>query len=161
MEDIIEIPRATAVATYKKADYNQKQLLKQLFGESFLKTITDRIKTFEDACDELTIIPDDVLHAAHSEYLKNDINSINAYSKLIIIVRALNEGWQPDWKNDNQPKFFPWFDLSKGSGLVYGSYNTWFTYSTVGSRLCFKTRELAEYAAKQFKNIYEDFFLIK
>jgi len=27
--------------------------------------------------------------------------------KMSIIVKALNEGWEPDWDNDNEPKYYP------------------------------------------------------
>lgn len=122
------------------------------------------IKTFEDACQLLGIDPDDVLHAAHSEYLKNDIVSINAYSKLIIIARALNDGWKPDWQDNDQYKHYPWFDMEKDknnpSGFRFYSVDCLCTTSCVGSRLCFKNEELAEYAGKQFIDLYKDFMVI-
>ena len=159
--DIIEIKKAVALEIYKKADYNQKQVIKELLGETFFKNITDKIKTFEDACTELNISPEDVLHIAHSDYIKKDIDSINAYTKLIIIIRALNEGWVPDWRNEDQYKYFPWFDMSSGSELVSDGYSSWFTSSLAGSRLCFRDRETAKYAGETFKDLYEEYFLIK
>ena len=93
--------------------------------------------------------------------------AITAHCKLIIIAEALNEGWTPDWSNDEEWKYYPWFDLEEslkkepGSGLSYGGCDIDGSLSTVGSRLAFKTRELAKYAGEQFSVLYEDYFLIR
>lgn len=78
---------------------------------------------------------------------------------LIIICRALNEGWTPDWNDSNQAKWYPYFDMrsKSGFGFSYSFYVTWRTSADVGSRLCFKNEELAKYAGKQFENIYKSF----
>ncbi|MOA38929.1 hypothetical protein D3C78_1606660 [compost metagenome] len=49
-----------------------------------------------------------------------------------------------------------------GSGAVFSFvvYAYGHSHSGVGSRLVFKSRELAEYAAKQFINEYKDFFTL-
>lgn len=117
-------------------------------------------------------------------YVNKDVVS---YFKLRIITEALNQGWSPDWKNSNEYKYYPWFclyteeeykeldedDKSRffrfvgrssynayaNGGLVYASaFNaSSFSYPSNGSRLAFKTRELALYAGKQFINEWCDF----
>lgn len=150
----ITLKDAEAKVWYKTAPDPIKQSLENLYGKNFFsEKITDRIKTFEDACDELSIASEGVLHEALTD---DEI----AYRKLKIIIQALNEGWTPDWTDKDEYKYYPWFDLSSGSVLVSGLYSHWYTNSYVGSRLCFKSRELAEYAGKQFIDIYETFFLI-
>lgn len=118
-------------------------------------SITDRVKSFEDACNEIGIDASSMFPGG--ENTDGDIKSIQAYAKLIIIARALNEGWTPDWSNHNQYKYVPWFKEKSGFGLAYGGYDIWRTSTHVGSRLCFKTSDLAEYAGKQFANEYRDF----
>ena len=88
---------------------------------------------------------------------------IIAHLQLIIIAKALNEDWTPDWSDDDVYKYYPWFNMESSSagGFVYCDSFNWNSVTYVGSRLCFKSRELAEYAAKQFQNIYEDYFVIK
>ena len=120
--------------------------------------IIDRIKTFEDACRELNIQPSELNVSGH---LEKHFDSIAAYSKLIIIAEALNEGWTPTWSNNNETKYYPWFELSSGSGLSYGDFDYQRSDSLVGSRLCFKSKELAIYAGKQFTELYKQFFIIK
>lgn len=123
------------------------------------------VKTFEDACKALAIDPKalpqvSMLPAAQQK-------AIVAHYKLVIIAQALNDGWQPNWSDSSEYKYFPWFKVNataktpSGSGLSFGVCGTWITATDVGSRLCFKTRELAEYAGKKFKALYEQYFLIK
>ncbi len=124
-----------------------------------------KIKKFEDACKALKIDPKKLpdLSALPEKHQK----ALLAHYKLVIIAEALNEGWQPDWSNYNEYKYYPWFeiDASKdnpaGSGFSGSNYDCWDTNSYVGSRLCFKSRELALYAGKQFEDLYIEYFLIK
>ena len=123
------------------------------------KNIMDRVKTFDDAC--VTTQPTACGTITSTRFTNGDERSVEAYKKLIIITRALNEGWTPDWKNQREYKYYPWFDLSSGSGLSFDGFGLRHSNSFVGSRLCFKSRELAEYAGKQFKKLYEQYFLLK
>lgn len=145
----------TAIDNFKKG---LNGLLSDLANEIMPKpkNITDRVKTFDDA---LAII------GGPSNNLKIllDYNGIDpvlvgakAMAKLQVIATALNEGWQPDWTNSNQYKYYAWFKMS-GSGLSFHGAVLWHTVTLVGSRICFKSSELAEYAAEQFEDIYADF----
>lgn len=113
---------------------------------------------------------------------------IMAYATLRVITEALNEGWKPQF-TEGERRWYAWYDfLSKSDieemsdeekeerrvvgracsnasaygGLVYSVANIVSTYSSTsfGSRLAFKNEELAEYAAKQFGDIYADFCFI-
>lgn len=124
------------------------------------KDITKRVKTYADACAVLGIEPmnEDVL--TKLGFTKDEI----AYRKLKTIAEALNEGWRPDWANGNEYKYWPWFVYNPATaGFAYAStcYTATTAATDVGSRLCYKTRELATYAGRQFEGIYNDFLLIK
>ena len=73
-----------------------------MFGEEIFKSkdITERIKTFEDACNELGIEHPFVrsynLWMNYGAYNQPDVD---AYLKLRIIAAALNEGWEPQFTN--------------------------------------------------------------
>lgn len=120
------------------------------------QSITERVKTFEDACEILGL--DDVQIGVKG--LDEDTKSIEAYAKLTIIARALNEGWKPDWSDHSQYKYVAWFTHKSGLGLSYHDCDFWGSCTGVGSRLCFKSRELAEYAGKQFEDIYRDYLTL-
>lgn len=105
-----------------------------------------------------------------------------AYTRLAIIAEALNEGWRPEHTEDEY-RYYPWFGLytqeeyddmddedkeccrfvgrsdnyaHASGGLVYAYANVGSAYSSTGfgSRLAFKSRELAIYCGKQFIEIW-------
>lgn len=117
-----------------------------------------------------------------------DTADIMAYVTLRVITEALNEGWKPQF-TEGERRWYAWYDfLTKEEvegmsdeekeerrvvgrahsdanavgGLVYSDAYYVSTYSGTygGSRLAFKNKELAEYAAKQFGDIYADFCFI-
>lgn len=156
-----ETDKLTLLKTYKEVGADTKKLMEAMYGkQTFSEKITDRVKTFEDACHALGIKPEDVLHSAHSPALERDIVSINAYSKLIVIIRALNEDWEANWNDDSEYKYYPWLKYTSGVGFSYSGYGYSHSATAVGSRLCFKSRELAEYAAVQFNKEYNEFFTL-
>ena len=79
------------------------------------RPVTERIKTFEDACDDLN------RRAQAGDKLANDLmtdlqfNSprtpdLLAYIQLRIITYALNEGWVPQFTEDEY-RYYPYFYL--------------------------------------------------
>lgn len=151
------------------------------------KDITERVKTFEDACNELG--EENVLVQAYrtAEFntsgSQNDVSDVIAYLKLRIIVAALNEGWEPKFKK-GEYRYFPCFCLhtkekydnldneEKESCILHSdnytssysdfvnvnmSYDTLFSYSCISSRLALRTRKLAAYAGRQFTEEWADF----
>ena len=150
------------------------------------RPITERIKTFEDACnalgDEHPLVTQYRLTAAA---YKGDpmTEDFIAYLKLRIIVAALNEGWEPKFEK-GEYRYFPWFylytkeqydeldDEEKGrcvlrSGSVTFAFcglvgvgandDSSLSYTNAGARLAFRTRELAAYAGRQFAEEWADF----
>jgi hypothetical protein len=115
--------------------------------------VTDRIKTFDDACRELNIDSNEFFQGSVCKALGEDVPAISAHAMLIIIARALNEGWRADFADGDQIKYYPWFKAS-GVGFSYTDCVYWFTFTSVGSRLCYKSEELARYAGEQFKDLY-------
>ena len=184
-------------AAYEVADENGKKMLSALYPDVFTQSaeadnrpVTERIKTFEDACNALGNHP----FVNHYRYIVEDSekqmdetgSDIVSYLKLRIVVAALNEGWAPDWGNKNQRKWYPYFyilsekeyeDLDKeekcrvvgrssnsanaNGGLVYANayYVSTGSYTGSGSRLAFKSKELAEYCGRQFGELWAAFHI--
>ena len=78
------------------------------------RPVTERIKTFEDACNELG--EENVLVQAYrtAEFNtsgnQSDVSDVVAYLKLRVIAEALNEGWEPHFTKDEY-RWYPWFYL--------------------------------------------------
>ena len=116
------------------------------------------IKTFEDACKKLDI--DSTKLPETAGILEEFAKPIIAAYKLMIIYKAINDGWKPDWSNWDQYQYYPLFEvLSSGFGFSGTLCLFDFTYSTVGSRLCTDTSQKAIYIGEQFAAEYKDYFL--
>ena len=116
----------------------------------------------------------------------NSMPDVLAFLKLRIVVAALNEGWTPDWNDKQQRKWYPWFyiyseeeynNLSEEDkcrvvgrannnahaygGLVYANAGnaSSYSYTNIGSRLAFKSKELAKYCGEQFGELWAMFHL--
>lgn len=159
------------------------------------KDITERIKTIYDAVNELAQRAgngDCEAKQLIEEYIcytsKEASTDLLAYLKLRIITAVLNEGWTPQF-TENERRWYPYFTLwtedelkdksdewkddyklllwggnaYNGSccGVAYStSYYAWsYTFAGFGSRLAYKTEALATFAGLTFAPVYARFFL--
>lgn len=153
-----KISEESIMKAYLNADNAGKKLITDLFGSIELGSITDRVKTFQDAMGIL--MPTKTDQENFNSFLKtipeHFLKVGTAFFKAAIITEALNEGWQPNWHDANEQKWWPWFKMSAGFGFSFSYYSYACARTTAGSRLCFKTKDLADYAGKQFESIYKD-----
>ena len=190
MDNKVTIEKDSLIQTYKQASEEQKKMLINLFGEDMFKPldIKERIKTFEDACDEIGV--NDELYIQYMLFSKyahlNQVNDVIAFIKLRIIVKALNEGWKPSFEN-KEHRHYPWFFIyrkneyealndddkkkcfifahpcgssEKYVGIAFGNadYDSSYTHSNISYQLALKTKEIAEYCGKQFIDVWADYF---
>lgn len=183
-EQIIKI----AVPAGKKAEWVDG-FLKLVDNEEAKekKPVTERVKTFDDACKELGIDAE----AIQQQWQDAGITMLDevAYQKLRIITAALNEGWEPEFKKDEY-RYYPycilytkaeieqkddeWKDeynlqLWIGGGDSYrgaycglasaDSYGAWsIAFAALSARLAHKTEELAIYSGKQFTELWANYY---
>lgn len=149
MSDTLTIDKSSFLATYKKATGTIKTALGKLVPKEVLEgNIIDKVKTFEDACKVVGIkVP---------VFAKTDAKDEVAFKKLKVIIQALNQGWKPNWKDDDEYKYYPYWSMDSGFSL--GGVGYFYQSTDVPSCLCFKNEELAQYAAKQFLAIYKDLY---
>jgi len=141
----LEIKKEKVLQIYDKTD---KKDLK--------KDVMHRIKTVDDILSDNGITKEDF-----DNDCQKMTNDEKAYKIIKLLCNSLNEGWVPNWDNSNEYKYYPWFNMCKGSsGFRCHDDGLWVTHSSVGSRLCFKSSKLAEYAGTQFTDIYKDFMII-
>ena len=115
----IEITVENAQNAYRNASADGKELLEHLLGKEIFipKDVKERIKTFDDARNELNRMAeggDETAAIILADYESNACNIENpqtvAYMKLTIIVNALNEGWVPQFTKD-EVRYFPFYWL--------------------------------------------------
>ena len=178
----IEIPKG-----YKAEWVNGVLTLVQDKKED-LRPVTERVKTFEDACNELG--DNNLVHTFkyfEREGFTTGSEDLIAYLKLRIITAALNEGWKPQFVEDEYA-YCVWYDFYTKEGwscvseefkrkrgillnadncdncstdtsfaCVYSDYTETSLCAAVSSHLYYKTEELALYSGKQFANLWMDF----
>ena len=190
MTENITISKQDLLKAYREAEQSQKEFMKRLFGaDTFASNVMERVKTFQDAVNELgddnPLVQQFVCVcniAFNNSGVKLDADII-AYLKLRIITAALNEGWEPQFTEDEY-RYYPYFylitkeeyeqlsdedkvrcvgrssnDANANGGLVYAytNFGSAFSITGRGVRLAFRTSELAKYAGKQFLDIWADF----
>lgn len=153
--------------TVKKLTEDERNgsIFDYFYKEEDYEEITDRVKTYEDACKVLGVEPINEQNAKAQGFRSDEI----ARRKLETIAAALNEGWKPDWNNTDQYKYYPYFYIqenAKGKGsaglsCADAARTASCTNATIGSRLCFYASRLARYAGNQFTDLYEQILIEK
>ena len=129
------------------------------------------IKSFEDACKaphcnfNPSALPD--VSTLPQEFQSTVINNY----KRMVITKAINpEGYQPNWHDHSELKYYPWMEVEterddkinsagfgfSGDACVYGCSGT-----VVGSRLCFSDEDRCMYFIENFKDILIETLLIR
>ena len=154
------------------------------------RPVIERIKTFENAMEELG--EDNTFVKEYWAVVNVEIElsaDIMAFLKLRIIAAALNEGWIPQF-TDEEVRWYPWFTLwtkeeladkseewkkdralwlfggpstlGAHCGLAFArSTSAWsHSHALVSARLAVKNEELAVYFGKQFISIWADYVVI-
>lgn len=76
-----------------------------------------------------------------------------AYLELRIITIALNE----EWIKIKQKRWFPWFLVTNTGEITFNcSLNT---YSEVGFKFYYKSKEISDYCGNHFIDIWRDFLI--
>jgi hypothetical protein len=68
------------------------------------------------------------------------LEKLLALNKLMNVAYYLNDGWEPDWNDNSQRKYFIYYDSNDKAFVI--DYNTHFNYGVV----YFKSIEIAEQA---------------
>lgn len=153
------------------------------------RPVTERVKTFEDALNELGEHNQLVAAYRCHKDMADDDKDLVTYLKLRIIAAALNEGWKPKFTSDEY-RWYPWFKLFKAEemkdktgewmkehsiwlfcgyssndsnfGLASAtSISAWsLSASCLSARLAVKSEELAVYFGKQFIDIWADYVIL-
>lgn len=199
----MEIQEKNVILAYSEAEDSGKKLLRTLFPsidfdaatQPETRSIIERVTTFDEAVEELNRRASDGDELASQ--LLNDWEQLHesatpdlvAYIKLRIVCAALNEGWEPEFTEDEE-RWYPWHylwtqgeidrmsDEEKQQRALIGvddyRRDGWagfacsvssgapsYSDSDVGSRLCCKDEKTARHAATTFIRLWADFKLIR
>ena len=138
-------------AAYRTATESERTLLFTLFPDLHLgeeekdnRPVTERIKTFEDACNELGnehpfVRTWNSMYQGCEDGLDKckDIADVLAYHKLRIITTALNEGWKPQFTK-NERRWYPLLRLYNHDEMLEMSDEWKQKHTSIYDRDCYK-----------------------
>lgn len=157
MKQELQITKEEAIKLYPDASPAIKSIFESTFGvETFKpKKITDRIQTLEDVYGMLGLYSAYPIPSPADKVGK----AVVAFKVLLNVVKAYNEGWEPDWNNSSQYKYYPYF-YKASDGWRSVCYYYWPSHCGIPSGLLFKSSELALDAINKFRSLYEDYYMI-
>ena len=124
---------------FAASNADQIKVLKKFFIRN---NIMSKITCYADACKALGI---------------SSSEKRSAYERLCIIIKALNEGWYPNFNNRSEYKYWNYFYMVDGV-FSYSDTTGNLAHMYVPSALYLKSRELAEYAKdiafEEYKETY-------
>jgi hypothetical protein len=147
------IDKPRVLTLYSKSDCSGQELLKKAFGEKFFMPVQERIQSFEDACEDQGLNPDEI-RAQYASIPEPFRKQAITRRELLTIAKSWREGWEPDYDNGSQEKWLCWIirDSTNPAGFRFlvsycdGTY----TDAGAGSGLCMATEKLATAFTKQF-----------
>ena len=91
------------------------------------------------------------------------VDALIALNELFTIAEAWNkaDGFVPDFSDNEQRKYFPWFVYDKDVARFSADGSEWFAYaSAFGARLCFKTEARAIQFGQRFAGLFNKFLML-
>lgn len=181
----VELEKDSIAMIYINSNPDGKRAIRKELGEQFseILPVTKRIKSFEEAKAELGVAHESVKMYDDLYWKFKSSSDLLAFIKLRVIIAALNEEWTLDASEETQ-FWYPTFrhfspdeletpgakeireDMhmmtdhsGKPHGFIYaGTINlSTSAITATTASLTFKSKELAEYAGKQFLKIYADY----
>ena len=139
----VELSAAEIDEMFAAANKDQIKVLLKFFKRE--KSIMERITSYEAACKELGL---------------DAKTPRSAFERICIMIKAINQGWVPDWKNHSQAKWYNWYEADRNGvpsvcACAYG-YSIWDSPSA----LYIKNQELARHIQKIADKDYKEYLQI-
>ena len=147
MNKFIQIDSESLLDFYNKSTPEIRESLKPLFESQIVEYLCFKIKSYEDASKYL-----------YGKVLDIPVPNLKSqiFTKLEIIVKALNDGWDP---KKYPTYYYPTFVIENGQfkfkDVKQGDYSNIFPFSV------FKFRDpyLTKYCGEQFISLWRDFYV--
>lgn len=150
----IQLEKDTIISIYKTSNLENKKMLEKELTKKFFENIIDKIKDFDDILELSGYESEEEFLPYKKPKNKKEIK-LNNIARLQLISEVYNEGWVEDWNNNQQYKYYPYFNKSSYSWVVYGC-DYYCGSSSVGSLVYFKDKEKALDAGNKFIKIYSE-----
>lgn len=123
------------------------------FEKIVFKKVAGEINSVQDAIEILGESDSTVKQLRLLQSLEGISDKLITEMEIEVVAKALNDGWKPNWNNENEYKYFVWWNMKDN---CFDFVSCYCHSANASSRLCFKSRALAEKASKilvkQFRN---------
>lgn len=146
----IEVDNSVILKAHKAADSGQRSLIEKYFDVSIINLLS--FNTYSKVCKELG--EKELLVGDFSFLpLERRIKALNQ-AKIQQLEKFFNEGWVPNWKDQSENKYYPYFTLNSSGGLGFdGSSYRRSGFSAVAG--FYKDQETSDFIGRNFIDIYE------
>ena len=110
-------------------------------------------KLYEQTSENTTIVVDGGIR----EMKCVPLSRYALYEELEAKIAKANENWFPNFEDNNEKKWYPWFDL-RGRTITLGSVGYDYDYSNVPPSLIFKSKEICKEFVKENFELYEKLY---
>ena len=141
-----------ALEAYNNANSEGKKLLEDLYGKEHFQDIFDRLTGYESACEILGRTPKTLAQFEAFFPTKKQAKRQFARHKIVTGCEAISEGWEADFENENQYKYYNWMYNKKNGLGLYG--NVVHCSSGSGSDLYLETPQKRDHIGKIFSSEY-------
>ena len=154
----LKIDEDKALELYPTASKELKEIFHSTFGEDFFKpkSLFDKIKTYSDVCRELKEeeVTQDSFDCDLFTY--KEIAQLIAFAKIKQIAKLFNRSWKVDLTDENQKKWYPYFEIrSSGLGFNGSYYDNW---CVDGQVAFYPNQKISDFIGKTFIDIYKDLY---
>lgn len=127
-----------------------------------IKTLREKFPSIQDVIKASTLTEEELALANYSGTSSLMIGARSAL-RLFLASELFNTRldatkWEANWKDTNEPKWFPIFDMSantpSGVGFSRSAYDLWLAHSGCGSRFAFEFEELSDLSAELYVEDY-------
>lgn len=99
MKNVVEVSKSQLNAIYRAASTDVKDMMKNMFPNVVGLSVMDRIKTWQDVCEELNINQESWNQMVNAMYAAcpmttGEAKCAIAHMKVLMIAKVLNEGWE-------------------------------------------------------------------
>lgn len=150
--EYVELEESLILQGYREANSDQKKLIEKYFKINIKKSITEKVKSFDDVLNIAGLTIEEVIPYKNPKNKKQKFQ--NGVAKIQLLAVVLNEGWVAKF-DGSQYNYYPYFQYKTSVGWVYYYYSYDFAVGH-GVVAYFKTDEIAKYAGTNFLEIYKE-----
>jgi hypothetical protein len=148
----IKVSEELILKGYKAANDDQKKLITKYFKIEENINILQKVKNFSDI---LKISGKTLKTLLPYQNPKNPTEiKTNAFIKIKLIEEVLNQGWIPNWENNYEYKYYPYFILKNKNWTPDSVYFFEVCSGAVGF---YQNKEISDFVGKTFLKEYIEF----